>query len=102
MRDNNQYTPEELGVATKHDAERKAALTEKLTKSAKTAETKAKGINPEALATVKQLNKTQLEEIRAKLAGIEAPKQFPEGTGNIPLAEEDEIELTEADIEEVK
>lgn len=46
--------------------------------------------DPEALAAVKELDKKQLESLRAKLAGVE-PKNFPEGT-------QPEIELTEEDL----
>lgn len=49
------------------------------------------GSREKALAA---LNKTELEGVRQKLAGIEVPQKFPEGTG--------EVELTEEDLEEIK
>ena len=57
--------------------------------------------SPEALAAVKKLDKEQLKELRNKLAGVE-PEKFPEGTGQIQRANEDDINFDEAGAEETK
>ncbi len=86
-----QFTPDTLeeAQAKKSRKEDQEKLRAKLARPSKP--------NPEALAAVKQLDEKQLETLRAKLANIE-PEKFPEGSGGMPLAEEDEIKLTEEDL----
>ena len=78
-------------------AKNQAQKIEKLNKQAQ--EIKAekfvkKGIKREVAEAMAEQNETSLKNLRDKLAGIEAPKEFPEGTG--------EVELSEEDIEEIK
>lgn len=91
-----QWSEAENKAAKKYDTAKKENLRNTLAQSAekaRSAQAKEKGLNPEALAAVRQLDTKQLEALRQKLAGIEVPKKFPEGTG--------EIELTEEDLEEI-
>ena len=57
-----------------------------------------------ALAAVKELDKKQLEALRQQLAGIKMPSAFPEGTGEIPLSENDleEVEDLTGKVQEIK
>ena len=43
----------------------------------------------EALAALQKLDQKNLENLRKKLAGVKAPDEFPEGTKEIPLSDED-------------
>jgi hypothetical protein len=74
MRNDNEFTPEELIVAKRYDAEKKQKLRNALAESADRVRATNRGIDPDAFIATQQLDKEQLNQLRAKLAGVESEK----------------------------
>jgi peptide subunit release factor RF-3 len=87
MRDDSQFTPEELMTAKKYDNEKTKKLRETLAKSAEEARVARlikRGVDQEVAKAVTELDAQKIEEIRQKLEGLDTlkntTKKLSEGT----------------------